>query len=72
METQAKKQRREVITDNSSERISVITDKERLSLKQEFKGRLPEELSDYKVIILNVQEARRLQGILNSWLKRKP
>ena len=58
-----------IIEENSSETISVITDPTRLSLKQEFRGRLPEELSDYKVLIFNENEVRRLVPILNNWLK---
>ena len=58
-----------IITDNSSGTISVITDPTRLSLKQEFRGRLPEELSDYKVLVFNENEIRRLVPILNNWLK---
>jgi len=58
-----------IIEENSSETISVITDPTRLSLKQEFRGRLPEELSDYKVLILNKKEASHLAYILNNWLK---
>jgi len=60
-----------IIEENSSETISVITDLTRLSLKQEFKGRLPEELSDYKVLVFNENEIRRLVPILNNWLKNK-
>jgi len=58
-----------IIEENSSETISVITDPTRLSLKQEFRGRLPEELSDYKVLVFNENEIRRLVPILNNWLK---
>ena len=58
-----------IISDNSSERITIITDEHRLSFKQEFKGRLPAELSDYKVIILSQDEVRRLLPLAERWLK---
>ena len=58
-----------IITDNSSERISVITDETTASLKQEFKGQLPEEIPAYKIIILNRQEAEYFVAILRNWLR---
>jgi len=57
------------ITDTSSETITIIPGEQRFSLKQEFKGRLPAELSDYKVIILNREEVRKLIPIAEKWLK---
>ena len=57
-----------VLNNNSSETITVVTDKERFSITQEFKGQLPEHINRYKVMTLNKNEARRLQPILNTWL----
>lgn len=56
------------IQDNSSETITVVTDKDRLSIKQEFKG-LSADINRYKVMILNEDEVRRLLPIANAWLK---
>ena len=58
-----------IIQRNSSETISVITNETRVALKQEFRGRLPEELPAYKVIILNRQEVEYLVAILRNWLR---
>ena len=60
-----------IITDNSSETISVVTDETRFSLLHEFKGVLPPIFNQYKVTILNKQEVRRLLTIGNDWLKNK-
>ncbi len=57
-----------IIEQNSSETITVVTDSNRLSIKQEFKGQLPDEINGCKVMILNRDEARRLLPILNQWL----
>ena len=59
---------RYIIEENSSEIITVITNKDNLSIKQEFKGHLPEEMLPYKIIVLNKQEVRRLKPILDRWL----
>ena len=58
-----------IITSNTSEIISVITDEDRVTLKQEIRGRLPKWLLRYKIIILNKREAQNLSTILNNWLK---
>ena len=58
-----------IITSNTSEIISVITDEDRVTLKQEIRGRLPKWLLPYKIIILNKREAQSLSTILNNWLK---
>ena len=60
---------KEVIENNSSETITVVTDKERLSIKQEFKGGLSPDINRYKVMILSKDEVRRLLPIANCWLK---
>ena len=60
-----------IITSNTSEIISVITDEDRVTLKQEIRGRLPKWLLRYKIIILNKREAQNLSTILNNWLKNK-
>lgn len=55
------------IEENSSETITVVTDKDRMGITQKFKG-LSGEFNQYKVMILNRDEARRLLPILNTWL----
>ena len=62
------KETRNIIEQNSSETITVVTDKDRLAIKQEFKGSLPDETPRYKVMILNMDGARRLLPILNNWV----
>lgn len=57
----------QIISDNSSERITIVTDKDRMGITQKFKG-LSGEFNQYKVMILNRDEARRLLPILNTWL----
>ena len=59
---------RQVIQDNSSETITVITDEDRLAIKQEFKGQLSPDINRYKVMILSKEEVRRLLPIANCWL----
>lgn len=58
-----------VITDNSSERIEVKTDSERFSIIKSIKGRLPEELCDKKVTILNKVEAIRIYDLLGQFIR---
>lgn len=58
-----------VIEENSSETITVVTDKDRLAIRQEFKGRLSPDINRYKVMILSRDEVRRLLPIANCWLK---
>ena len=58
-----------IITDNSSEKISVITDENRVTLKREIGGQLPGWVLPYKIIILNKRETQAVANILNNWLK---
>jgi len=59
---------KQVIQNNSSESITVVTDKDRLAIKQEFKGSLSPDINRYKVMILSKDEVRRLLPIANCWL----
>ena len=56
------------IEQNSSESITVVTDSDRLAIKTEFKGYLPDEMNRYKLTVLNKAQARRLLPILNQWV----
>ena len=58
------------IEQNSSESITVVTDLDRLAIKTEFKGYLPDEMNRYKLTVLNKAQARRLLPILNQWVNR--
>lgn len=58
-----------VIEQNSSETITVVTDKDRLSIKQEFRGGLSPDINCYKVMILSKDEVKRLLPIANCWLR---
>ncbi|MBA7685646.1 hypothetical protein ES703_94071 [subsurface metagenome] len=53
---------------NSAETITVVTDEDRLVIKQEFKGSLSPDINRYKVMVLNKDEVRRLLPIANCWL----
>lgn len=59
-----------IITDNSSERIEVKTDEDRFCIIKSFKGRLPEDINDKKVFILNRAEAIRIYDLLGQWIRR--
>ncbi len=60
---------KQVIEQNTSETITVVTDKDRLSIKQEFKGLIDHpSFNTCKVMILSRDEARRLLPILNQWI----
>ena len=61
---------KQVIEQNSSETVTVVTDDTRLSIKQEFKGGLSPDINRYKVMILSKDEVRRLLPIANQWLRR--
>jgi len=58
---------KQVIEQNSSESITVVTDDARISITQRFKS-LPGGFLQYKTMILNRREARRLKPILDRWL----
>ena len=58
-----------IIEDNSSERITIITYPDNLSIKTEFKGGLPSSLPQYKLSVLNREEVRRLLPLAERWLK---
>ena len=67
---------KQVIEQNSSESITVVTStdpwgKDRLAIKQEFKGGLSGDINRYKVMILSKDEVRRLLPIANQWLNGK-
>lgn len=66
-----RKSMKQTIEDNSSESIIVVTDKDRLTIKQEFKGHLSPDINKYKVMILSKEEVRRLLPIANQWLRRE-
>ncbi len=57
-----------IITNNSSERITVIPTVHNLAIKHEIKGELPEGFNQYKVTVLNREEVRRLLPIAHTWL----
>ena len=59
---------RHIIENNGSKTITVVTDSNRLSIKQEFKGSLSPSINRYKVMILNKDEVRRLLPIAKAWL----
>ena len=59
---------RTVIEENGSEKLTVVTHPDSLSIVTEFKGRLPDEINRYKTTILNRDQYRRLQAIGNAWL----
>ena len=56
------------IQNDNSETITVVTDKNRLAIKQEFRGGLSPDINRYKVMILSKDEVRRLLPIANCWL----
>jgi len=58
---------RQVISNDSSETITVVTDDTRLSIKQEFKS-LPSGFNQYKTMILNRENYRKLKAIGDPWL----
>ncbi len=57
-----------IIEENSSETITVVTDKNRLSISHLFKGPLPDEVRAVKVMILNKRQVRHLLPIAQRWL----
>ena len=61
---------RQVIEQNSSETITVVTDKHRLAIATDFKGELPPNLSRHKVTILNKRQVRHLLPIASNWVNK--
>jgi hypothetical protein len=55
------------IENNSAETITVVTDEHRLCITQRFKS-LPGGFNQYKTMIMNRDEVRRLAPIMNQWL----
>jgi len=56
------------ITDNTVEKITVVTDETHFSLKHKIKGPWA-SAQKTNVTVLNKREAEQLHIILNNWLK---
>lgn len=61
---------KQVIEQNSSESITIVTDDTKLVITKAFKS-LPGGFNQYKTMMLNRREARRLKPILDRWLNGK-
>ena len=59
---------RHIVEDNSMEKVTVVTDDNRLSIVTECKGRLPDDMVRYKVTVLNKDLCRRIAPIINQFV----